>query len=186
VCGMAEPITLQTMLTYLTLISVPVGVFYHIMTLRNTRKNQELTLRAQEQALVTRQAQLFMQIYDKSISKEYADAMKVLRGVKFDDYEEYKHYMVNMGDYPDKVDAWNFIGGFYEGLGLLVMEDLISIRMVTVFMGNSITRFYNKFGGPYIHQFRDETGITGILSETEYLYNRVKKFIEENPDYKDY
>jgi hypothetical protein len=37
-------IDLQTVLTYLTLISVPVGVFYHIMTLRNTRKNQQLIL----------------------------------------------------------------------------------------------------------------------------------------------
>jgi hypothetical protein len=54
---MAEPLTLQTLLTYLTLISVPVGVFYHIMTLRNTRRNQELTLE-------TRQAQMFMQIYN--------------------------------------------------------------------------------------------------------------------------
>jgi hypothetical protein len=42
---------IQTALTYLTLISVPVDVFYHIMTLRNTRRNQELQLE-------TRHAQL--------------------------------------------------------------------------------------------------------------------------------
>jgi len=43
---MVEPVNLQTVLTYLTLISIPVGVIYHIMTLRNTRKTRELTLRA--------------------------------------------------------------------------------------------------------------------------------------------
>jgi hypothetical protein len=48
---MAEPVSIQTMLTYLTLISVPVGVFYHIMTLRNQSR--------------TRQVQLFMQIYNR-------------------------------------------------------------------------------------------------------------------------
>jgi hypothetical protein len=42
--------TLQTVLTFVTLISVPVGVFYHIMTLRNQKQS--------------RQASLFMQLYD--------------------------------------------------------------------------------------------------------------------------
>ena len=46
---MAEPITLQTLLTYLTLISVPVGVFYYITTLRNQNR--------------ARQAQLLMQMH---------------------------------------------------------------------------------------------------------------------------
>ena len=56
-------IDLQTVLTYLTLISVPVGVFYHIMTLRNTRRNQQLTLE-------NRNAQLLMRIYDKYTETE--------------------------------------------------------------------------------------------------------------------
>jgi len=45
---MIEPVNLQTVLTYLTLISVSVGVFYHIMTLRNTRKNQQLQLETRQ------------------------------------------------------------------------------------------------------------------------------------------
>jgi hypothetical protein len=51
-------INIQALLTYLTLISIPVGVTFHIMTLNNTRKNQQ-------QQLETRQAQLFMQMYNK-------------------------------------------------------------------------------------------------------------------------
>jgi len=53
---MAEPVTLQTLLIYLTLISVSVGVFYHVMTLRNTRKKQQMQLD-------TRQAQMFTHLY---------------------------------------------------------------------------------------------------------------------------
>ena len=53
---MAEPLGLQTILTYLTLISVIVGVFYHIMTLRNQSR--------------TRQAQLFQQLYQRTIDEE--------------------------------------------------------------------------------------------------------------------
>lgn len=53
---MAEPVSLQTLLTYLTLISVPVGIFYYIMTLRNNSKNQR-------QTLDTRQTNILMNLY---------------------------------------------------------------------------------------------------------------------------
>jgi len=56
----------ETLINLLALISIPIGVFYHIMTLNNTGKNQELTIKAQNHALETRQAQLFMNIYNQS------------------------------------------------------------------------------------------------------------------------
>jgi hypothetical protein len=52
--------------------------------------------------------------------------------------------MVNMGDYPDKMDAWNFIGGFYEGLGLLVMEDLISIDTLGIVQDSSFLQLASE------------------------------------------
>lgn len=55
---------IQTVLTYLTLISVPVGIFYYIMTLNNTRKNQR-------QQLETRQTHLFMTLYETARSREF-------------------------------------------------------------------------------------------------------------------
>ena len=48
---MAEPVSLQTLLTYLTPISIPVGVIYHIMTLRNTRKNKQPQLKTSAQLI---------------------------------------------------------------------------------------------------------------------------------------
>ena len=62
-------IDLQTLLTYLTLISVPFGVFYHIMTLNNTRKNQQMQLE-------TRQAQLFFNLYMEDISERASKALR--------------------------------------------------------------------------------------------------------------
>ena len=47
---------IQTLFGYLTPVSLTIGVIYHIMALRDTRKNQELSLKAQEQALETRRA----------------------------------------------------------------------------------------------------------------------------------
>ena len=54
---MVDQLTLQTTISLLTLISLTIGVVYHIMTLRNAKKNQELQLE-------TRQAQLFMNIFE--------------------------------------------------------------------------------------------------------------------------
>ena len=52
---MVEPVSLQTLLTYLTPISLTIGVIYHIMILRNTQKTREPSLKAKEQALDARQ-----------------------------------------------------------------------------------------------------------------------------------
>ncbi len=75
-------IDLQTVLTYLTLISVPIGVFYHIMTLNNTRKNQKMQLE-------TRQAQLFMQIYHGMSSPEFYMRSDELLKMEWEDFDDY-------------------------------------------------------------------------------------------------
>jgi preprotein translocase subunit YajC len=41
-------ITYQMVMSTLQTAGILVGIFYYIMTLRNQRKNQELTLKAQE------------------------------------------------------------------------------------------------------------------------------------------
>ena len=56
-------VDIQTILTLLTLISVPIGVLYHIMTLNNQTKTQNQTLE-------NRNAQLLMRIYDKYTETE--------------------------------------------------------------------------------------------------------------------
>jgi hypothetical protein len=53
---MVEQITFQTIFQFLQTVGILVGVFYYIMTLRNSQ-------RTQQQQLETRQAQLFMQIF---------------------------------------------------------------------------------------------------------------------------
>jgi len=52
------------MLTLLQTISIMVGIGYYILNIQNNQKNQEITLE-------TRQAQLFMNIFNTFSSKEY-------------------------------------------------------------------------------------------------------------------
>jgi hypothetical protein len=183
---MVDQLSLQTIGIVIAAISVVIGVLNSILVSRRDERRQNLLLKNQELATETRQAQLFMQLYDKSMSKEMTDASRTFYGLKFESYEEYKNYFLTQREFSDHFEAWKYLANFYEGLGLLVMEGLVSIRMVTVFMDSAILGFYNKFGGEYLQKFREETGRFGTLSETEYLYNRMMKFIEENPDFRDY
>ncbi len=62
-------ITYQMVLSTLQTAGILVGIYYYVMTLRNQRKNQEL-------ALETRQAQLFMNIYDRRVNSPDWDEIK--------------------------------------------------------------------------------------------------------------
>ena len=52
---MVEQVAFQTVFQFLQTVGILVGVIYHIMTLRNTQKTREPSLKAKEQALDTRQ-----------------------------------------------------------------------------------------------------------------------------------
>jgi len=73
---------LETLLTYLTLISVPIGVFYQILMLKNTRKNQEMQLEA-------RQAQLFMDYQEKIMQDPLNSSYSDLKNWEWNDYDDF-------------------------------------------------------------------------------------------------
>ena len=167
---MAEPVSLQTLLTYLTLISVPVGVFYHIMTLRNTRKNQELTLE-------TRQAQMFMGICNQMNRADFIDAWRAVKNIEWSNYEEYKKTREDpvLGRH-----LW-VLGWFWEPLGVLVKNKLLPIHLVAETI-TGYTRLWWEKHIPIIEEGRRENNIPRWFSETEYLHNELMKYIDEHPE----
>ena len=55
----------------MAIFGVLAGFTYYVITVRNAQRVRELTLKAQEQSLETRQTQLFMQIYSEISSKDF-------------------------------------------------------------------------------------------------------------------
>ena len=159
---MAEPVTLQTMLTYLTLISVPVGVFYHIMTLRNQSRNRE--------------AALLMQIHSQwtgGIRRSWGEINRW-------EWEDYDDFRERYGDL-DSSDQLEVVGGYLEGIGVYVREGLLPLRLVALFMATIVNRFHEKFG-PIAVETRVRYNRPRVGIETEYLYNELMKYIEEHPE----
>ena len=80
-------IDLQTILTYLSLISIPTGVIYYILTLRNNQRNQDF-------ANETRKAQLYMQISDKMSTVESMKLSQELFDMEWTDFEDFKRRQI--------------------------------------------------------------------------------------------
>ena len=152
---MAE-ITYQMVLSTLQTLGLLIGIFYYIMTLRNQRKNQEISIRNQELALETIQAQLFMNIYDRRVNNPEFDALQhKIEALKWKDWDEYKVLF----DYtnPETRDnhlAMSTIMYFYEGVGVLVKLNLVDIQLISYLMSDSTRAFWEKVE-PIVEEARE-------------------------------
>ena len=70
---------LQTVTVVITGISVIIAAANSIISSRRAEEQRQLTLETQQQALDTRQAQLFMQIYNRWTAKDMAAAYGLVR-----------------------------------------------------------------------------------------------------------
>ena len=125
-----------------------------------------------------------MQIYDKWHGPELSNAWKTVREYEYKDYDHFKTFWdtFTIENTPEQ-QAMAKIAGYYEGIGVLVKEGLINIRMIALLMAMMTTQFYEKHL-PYAEKYREETGAEGFVSETQYLYEELRKYIKENPDFR--
>ena len=163
-------IDLQTLLTYLTLISVPVGVFYHIMTLRNTRKNQELQLE-------TRQAQLFTQIAIQCFSTEFMTQYFELYQWEWEDYEDYQT-KYGLSNNPHAYVIRHRIMELFNLTGTMVKNDLVNIELINQAGGTPIISIWEKWLD-VIEEERRRVYTPKYMADWEYLYNEVLMYREK-------
>lgn len=166
---MVEQITLQTLIMLIQALGILVAVFYHIMTLQNTRKNQQLTLE-------TRQAQLFMQIYRDFCTPEWWRTAGETAHIDFADYDGFE---AKWGR-DTNLEGWSrqsALHGFYEGLGLLVHKKLIDSSLVDDLLSAPIMVYWERVS-PYILERRRRLNSPSIGEWIEYLYNEIRPIYE--------
>jgi hypothetical protein len=163
---MVDQLTLQTIGILLTAVTVSIAAIYYTLTLRYTRRNQELQLE-------TRQAQLFMQIYNRFQEVEFR---KNFNDVLTREWEDYDDYVRKYGRFtnPTAQAASTSIGLFFEGLGVLLERGLLDVDMVSDLMSSPVRLYWEKmspiFMGMRARMNRDDT-----MAWAEYLYNEVLK-----------
>ncbi|MDH5199585.1 MAG: hypothetical protein OEW93_01755 [Candidatus Bathyarchaeota archaeon] len=160
---MADLQTIQAISQVMTAVGVVAAASYYILMVRNTIQNQQLTLE-------TRQAQLFMQVYDRWNSSEFIKFWFEFIEADFEEYE--------LGIDRELDIAIRAIGRFLEGIGVLLKRDLIDVALVDDLMSGNIVDFWEK-SEELVNDFRTLMGYPQYGEWAEYLYNKIKPIVEE-------
>ena len=163
-------VELETVLTYISLISIPIGVVYHIMTLNNTRKNQKMTLE-------TRQAQLHLHIYDSMISSEFIEKWVTVFMWRWETFED---FLNNYGPEHNPKNWSDFValGNYLENIGLLVKRGLIDVEYVDDLISGDVIGYWERFGSVVL-DIRREMEWPSYNEWVEYLYDEIKPVVEK-------
>jgi len=182
---MVDLVEIQTVYYMVAATGVLVAAVFYILNLRISQRNQELTLKAleqsakaQQQTLETRQAQIFISVNDKIQSKEFQSAYYKVVRTPWATWEEYNRLYRDDQEFRD---AEQLVQGIFEGLGVLVREGLLSIRMVALLLCG-MTRLYWEKHLPVLDEGRRVTGSRRLYSENEYLYGELMSYLREHPE----
>jgi hypothetical protein len=147
------------------------GFGWYVLNIRGVRKNQQ-------QQLETRQAQLFMNIYNVYSSKQYQkDQETMLLKWEFDGFDDFfNKYGVDVN--PEEHSIYDMYSAYYKGIGVLVRRELIDAKLVYDLMSWSIITFWEKFK-PVLLGLREQYGPESG-KDIEYLYNEMKKIQNSN------
>jgi hypothetical protein len=168
-----------------TLIAAFVGVRSYINSnmraeeaKKKEQETQELALKSQQHSLETRQAQLFMGLYQSLYSRDFTQAEFLLFKIEMKNVGDMEKLM---RDNVDEYQAWNMYGTFYEGLGVLVRENFIDVRLVAELMSGMIVQFWSRYR-EVILDCRQVWDWPRFLVEVEYLADAVVRYGREHPE----
>ena len=166
---MAE-ITYQMVLSTIQTVSLVLGIIYYLTIMRNNQKNQQMQLE-------TRQAQLFMYMYDRWSGPEFMKSWYEIRLWKWTGYDD---FMDKYGDKnnPDRYLAFSTVSKFFEGLGVLVKRGFVEPSLVDDLMSGFIIIFWEDFGESFIKDMRVNQNFPQAFEWVEYLYNTIKPITE--------
>lgn len=131
---------------------VIVGVVLAVLELRNITK--------------TRQMELILGLYSTFITKEFQDAYETFWSTDFEDYND----VLRKGH----LQRLRTIGGFFEGIGVLLHRRLVDIAIVDDLFRESIKLMWEKLRSP-LYDARQRFNLPNYGRYFEYLYNEMRK-----------
>jgi len=167
-------IELSTIRDLVAIFGVIAGFSYYVLTVRNAERNQK-------QQLETRQAQLFMRLYETFSSREFRRQWdEVIFKIHYNDWEDMNQNYNREKNY-EQLLSWFTVGMFFEGLGVLVKRNLVDIAMVDDLLGVSIKATWEKMG-PIEKETRKRWNSPRTFDDFEYLYKELIKYNEQHPE----
>ena len=152
-------------------VGILVGIFYYIMTLRNQNK--------------TRQAQIYVQIYNKFSDPDFLERYYDAMSFKPRDTDEYvKTLESRFGNDNRKYAELVSVGTTLEGIGVLVKRGFIDPRYIADTMGTLIVEYWEDKEHLFF-ELRKRWNNPRIYPEIEHLYKVVSEIVyKEHPEMK--
>ena len=132
---------------------------------------------ARARELETRHSQLYMQINNQINSPEMLGADFDLMTIDMRNTQDY----VELCKDKEKYVALAHYGIYYEGIGILVREGLLDIKLISRLLSGPIIWYWEKYGPGY-RELRREMNFPRLYVEVEYLYDRIKEYGMEHPE----
>ena len=127
----------------------------------------------------TRQAQLFMNLYDTYHSPEFRLRWHDLLHREWTDKED---WFRKYGQNSEDLAAYTSMLSFFNGIGVLLKRDLISLEMVDDLLSVNIRGFWKMFEST-VYWARETIDEPKMYADFEYLYNEVMTINEKAPDF---
>lgn len=164
---MVDLAMLQVVRDLVAIFGVIAGFTYYVLIVRNSQRTQHLQLE-------TRQAQLFMTVYNNFTSTRFHPQGNAIRFQW--ELSDFDNFIEKYG--PEKnLEAWAdllSVVTVFEGVGLLVKKKLVDVNMVGELMSGLITRTWERIE-PIIIEYRERFNWPQALRSFETLYNEMKK-----------
>lgn len=173
-------ITYQMVLSTIQTASLVVGIIYYLTIMRNQQRNQELTLKAQEQAIESRNTQFLMQLYS-DISDE--ESIKMIFSDKtWDTFDEWWE-LYGPTKNPDAFAKWLHAMLTYEIIGVLLKRGFLDIEVIDDLMSGGTLMIWDRYGS-IIEGLRERFGYPQLQEHQEYMASEIRKIVnKQHPDY---
>jgi len=171
---------LQTISVMSAATAAVIGVRSYINSNKRAEEAKKKEQDTRNRELETRQAQLFMQVYGKWNEEGFTSHWFDLRGPTWTDYEKFKE---NILENPSRLNSLGVLVRFFEGLGVLVKEKLLDIRLIALTMAGDTRQFWEQYKS-IVGDWRREWKHPRLMSETEYLYDELMRYMDAHPELK--
>jgi hypothetical protein len=164
---------IQTISITLAGIGVFIAALNSIISSRHAHKQRQTEIQ-------TRQAELFMNVYNRWNSRDIQTGYGNLRHIfEWTDHQDFweKYSIRKPYGSVDNFDSWlsyQTVLTYFEGVGMLVKDKLIDVDKVEDLFSERIIWFYETYLIKILDAGRKELGDPIMYDSIEYLYHEMK------------
>jgi hypothetical protein len=147
-----QMIDIPTISALVTTVSIIIGVVFTLLEIRHFNK--------------TRKTEIIMKIYERFGSREIVEAMNKVGAARFENFDNYRE-KYGLTDITE-------IAVLFDGIGVLLEQNLIDIGMVDKLFGPTVYLLWNRIE-PVIHAMRKGLNEPAFFAHFENLINKLNE-----------